>query len=55
MYDEDLDLDTGATPWDWYLLRIPAGTHVDGAVVELARDDRRTVTAGIRTPGPAVK
>jgi hypothetical protein len=37
---------------DSYLLRIPAGTMVDGAVVELTSVDRRMVTAEIRIPAP---
>ncbi len=39
------------TPMDTYLLRIPAGTMVDGVVAELACDDRRTITTAETIPG----
>jgi hypothetical protein len=39
---------------DHYQIRIPAGTMVDGAVVELSLDERGIITAEIRIPGPAV-
>jgi hypothetical protein len=32
---------------------IPAGTIIDGAVAELAREPDGTITAQIRIPGPA--
>jgi hypothetical protein len=36
------------------LIRIPSGTMVDGAVIELAHHDDDTITGEIRIPGPAV-
>jgi hypothetical protein len=41
--------------YEYHTLRIPAGTDLDGAVVELQeRPDRTVVTAEIRIPGPPV-
>ena len=50
MYGEDLD---PGSAMDHYQIRIPAGTMVDGAVAELAIDERGILTAGIRINGPA--
>lgn len=40
------------TPMDHYQMRIPAGTPVDGAVVELSPDERGIITAVLRIPAP---
>ena len=37
---------------DHYQMRIPAGTTIGGAVVELSVDGRGIITAGLRIPGP---
>jgi hypothetical protein len=52
MYGEDLEPGDGQPAMDSYLLRIPSGSRVDGAVVELASVDRRLVNAEIRIPAP---
>ncbi len=40
---------------EYHTLRLPAGTVLDGAVVELqARPDRTIVDAEVRIPGPPV-
>ena len=36
------------------VLRIPRGTILDGAIVELAQDENGVVTAEVRIPGPPV-
>jgi hypothetical protein len=53
MYGEDLDLSGDGQPrMDSYLLRIPAGTMADGAVVEFSLDDCGILTAVPRIPAP---
>ena len=49
MDGEDLD---AAQPMDSYLLIVPRGTMVDGAVTELSLKGRRLVTADVRIPAP---